>query len=525
MIEISKHWNKIQQQVTPSRQAFLQSLSNPLQVQEEKLNSIIFSNRHTEFGRKYNFENITCYEEYSALVPIHKYTDLEPYIQRIAQGETKVLCDEPIIAFEMTGGSTQGAKLIPYTASGLKAFQKAILPWIGDLLQQKPEIKLGRTYWAISPVTRQLSATSGGIPIGMVSDAAYFGKELESDIINILAVPPQVMMIADIQEWRYITALSLLATEDLSLISIWSPTFLLQIIEEIKFKYESLIQDIATGKTTSFISIPSSPQRAEILKTAITNHTIKTQQIWHNLSVISCWTDAAAKGFINQLQELFPHVWIQGKGLLATEGVVSLPLVGCEAPILAVESGFYEFIDANEQAKLCHKLTTGEIYRLVITTSSGLYRYDLGDKVLVKGWFQKTPLLEFVGRAGIVSDLCGEKLTEDFVLSQMGKPHGFAMVAPSLQPQPHYILFLDGDEYDETSARNKASRLDLALAKNPQYQYARQLGQLGELVALRVKNPLSTYINYALLHRQRLGDIKPSVLSLNCDWENIFSIV
>ncbi|MBE9198495.1 MULTISPECIES: GH3 auxin-responsive promoter family protein [unclassified Nodularia (in: cyanobacteria)] len=519
---MSNYWQKIQTQVTPSLEEFSQKLKNPLYTQTNKLKEIIYNNRHTIFGEKYEFTSITSYEEYAARIPIHEYADLAPYIQQIADGRIQVLCHEGIVAFEMTGGSTQGAKLIPYTATGLAAFQQAILPWIADLLQQKPEIKLGRTYWAISPVTRQSNHTPSGIPIGMVSDAAYFGQKLEDCILHLLAVPPEVSMVADIKEWRYLTALYLLAAEDISFISVWSPTFLLQIIEEIQLKYEDLIADIATGKSTSKIF---SPERAEFLKQAVFNDIINFQKVWQKLSVISCWTDAAAKAFISQLQDLFPHVLIQGKGLLATEGVVTIPLVGCNTPVLAIDSGFYEFLDDNEQPRLCHQLVLGEIYRVVITTASGLYRYDLGDKVLVKGWFQATPLLEFVGRGGIVSDLCGEKLTEDFVLSCLGKQRGFAMLVPHIKPHPHYVLFLDGDEYDANSTITQGLQLDLALAANPQYEYARKLRQLGQLETVRVKNPLATYINYALSRGQRLGDIKPPALNLKSDWELIFSIL
>ncbi|MCG6138577.1 MAG: GH3 auxin-responsive promoter family protein [Nostoc sp. LLA-1] len=512
---ISNNWKKIQTKTTASREEFIQKLQNPLHTQTEKLKEIIYQNRHTKFGKKYQFNTITNYAEYASRVPIHQYAELAPYIQQIATGKTQVLYHETTVAFETTGGSTQGAKLIPYTATGLAAFQQAILPWIGDLLQQKPEIKLGRTYWAISPVTRQSNHTPSGMPIGLVSDAAYFGQELEDSILNLLAVPPEVAMTSDIQEWRYLTALYLLATEDLSFISVWSPTFLLQIIHEIQVNYENLIDDIATGKRTSFL--PPLPQRAEVLKQATVNGVINTQKIWTKLALISCWTDAAAKAFINQLQDLFPHVLIQGKGLLATEGVVSIPLMGCSTPVLAINSSFYEFLDVNEQPRLCHQLITGEIYRVVITTHSGLYRYDLGDKVLVKDWFHATPLLEFVGRGGIISDLCGEKLTEEFVLSCLGKQHGFAMLVPQIQPHPHYVLFLDADKYDATSAINQGRQLDVALTANPQYQYARKLGQLEQLKTVRVKNPLDTYINYALSRGQRLGDIKPPSLNLNSD--------
>jgi hypothetical protein len=548
------NWQQLQAVVKPSLKGFLHALKNPIEVQQRQLQGILNANQESVFGKAYGFRAIRCYEDYCDRVPIQTYDTLAPYIQRIAAGETGVLSCEPVVAFEVTGGSTQGGKLIPYTASGLQAFQRAIFPWLGDLLSQHPEIKAGRTYWAISPV-RPLTKTKGGIPIGMVSDAAYFGEDLGASIAQLLAVPGEFAGIADIEEWRYLTALFLLAAADLSLISVWSPTFLLELVREIWENSDRLIADIATGKVTPHATLAPNPERAAAIASAFSearlrkgreiNHRgaenaeeegereercgdgydqeVDTAAIWTQLAVISCWTDAAAKAFVYRLQALFPQVAIQGKGLLATEGVVTLPLVGCDFPVLAIESGFFEFLDAQEQPWLCNQLVEGETYRVVMTTHSGLYRYDLGDRVRVRGWKEQTPLLEFVGRAGVVSDLCGEKLTEEFVLTQLGKQRGFAMLAPSLRGKPHYVLFLDAAEYNDADATTLACQLDRALATNPQYQYARQLGQLSELVACRVKNPLSIYLNSGLERGQRLGDIKPPVLSKETDWEFRFA--
>lgn len=534
-------WQNIQSKTEKWCDRFRKACENPQQIQQQVLQTILAENSQSQIGQQYDFASITNYSEYVKRVPIHKYIDLADPIHRISLGEKRVLYEEETIAFELTGGSTQGSKLIPYNASGLLAFQKAILPWIGDLLISKPEIKLGRTYWAISPVTRQQDYTPCGVPIGMVSDAAYFGTDLEGDILNVLAVPPQIAMIGNMEEWRYLTALSLLAAADLSFISVWSPTFLLAIINEIKLNYQQLIRDIATGINSDFLSLPPQPERAVYLHNLISKTMFDSRQIWPQLALISCWTDAVAKAFIPQLQSLFPHVEIQGKGLLATEGVVTLPLLGCEAPVLASESGFFEFVESEQAThpqnikpniKLAHELESGKTYRVIITTPSGLYRYDLGDRVLVKGWFLKTPLLEFIGRTGVTSDLCGEKLTEDFAFNQvfnylhqnhLHQNNAFAMLAPSFIPKPHYILFVDGEKWDKTTVESIATGLDLALQTNPQYEYARKLGQLDHLVIKRVKNPMETYTKYALSRGQRLGDIKPPVLNTNTNWEAIFS--
>jgi hypothetical protein len=510
-----KNWQRIEEAALPHLAVFLPALANPLPAQHRQLREILHANRETVFGRKHGFASISSYQEFCQKVPPHTYEDLAPYIQRMAAGETGILCADAVTVFEVTGGSTSGAKLIPYTSAGLAAFRRAIFPWLADLLQKRPEIKAGRTYWAISPVTRQFAKTPGVIPVGMSNDAAYFGEELAECIAGLLAVPADFALISDIAEWRYRTALFLLAAEDLSFISVWSPTFLLQLVESAINQGERLIKDIASGGA----GLPANPERARLVQAALDKNPLDTQMIWRQLDTVSCWASAGAKAFIPQLQELFPHVWIQGKGLLATEGAVTLPLGDCQAPVLAIESGFYEFMDDENQPHLCHQLVEDRVYRVVMTSHSGLYRYDTGDRVRVRGWKEQTPLLEFVGRAGLVSDLCGEKLTEEFVLHQLGNRRGFAMLAPSLQGKPHYVLFLDAAEYNKETAVALCRQLESALAENPQYKYARQLEQLGELVTHCVQNPMECYIKYALERGQRLGDIKPPVLSRETDWE------
>ncbi len=144
-----------------------------------------------------------------------------------------------------------------------------------------------------------------------------------------------------------------------------------------------------------------------------------TNELWPRLTLISCWTDAAAARGAVELQSMFPNVEIQSKGLLATEGCVTFPLVGRPAPVLAVGSHFFEFQEEgreNEDAdpfagcRLAHELDRGGRYSVVLTTGGGLYRYRLNDSVEVVGFEHECPLLRFLGKTDRVSDLVGEKL-------------------------------------------------------------------------------------------------------------------
>src|SRR5207249_3288149 len=133
----------------------------------------------------------------------------------------------------------------------------------------------------------------------------------------------------------------------------------------------------------------------------------KLAETWPRLALISCWADAAAARCLGEVRALFPAVELQPKGLIATEGMVSLPLAGRPAPVLAARCHFFEFEEerARGRCRLAHEVEAGGRYRVVLTTAGGLYRYQLGDVVEVVGFEGQCPLLRFLGKGDRVSDL------------------------------------------------------------------------------------------------------------------------
>ena len=184
-----------------------------------------------------------------------------------------------------------------------------------------------------------------------------------------------------------------------------------------------------------------------------------------------------------QLRQLFPHAHLQGKGLLATEGITTLPFSGCLLP--ALTSHYYEFADEHGQIRPLHQLQHGNRYRLILTTQGGLYRYDIQDWLLAQASpHANVPSLHFIGRSSLTSDLVGEKLTEAFVAQAirqtLASVSGCLLLQGSTTPQPHYILW---HEPTFTPSDHALAELNAALCANPQYHYAQQIGQLGKLTA------------------------------------------
>ncbi len=470
-----KAWQSIRSAIAGARERAFAAMRDVERAQRAQLSEILAHNCDSAFGCAHSFAEIRSPREYAQAVPLQTYESLEPYI------ESNGLTTDVPVAFERTGGSTAGPKLIPYTQAGLDAFARAVHGWLEDLLLHRPDIMNGRCYWSISPAARAQERTRSGIPIGLASDAAYFGRALESSLASLLIAPATDG--SSIEAWRAATVSALSAAPDLTLISVWSPTFLLQILRHL----------------------PEDPRR-----------------LWPQLDTISCWTSGASAGFARDLAAAFSGVYLQGKGLLATEGVVTIPFGDYPFPALAVESGYFEFLDGSGAAHPVFDLTPSAEYEVVLTTHSGLYRYRLGDRVAVRGWAESAPLLEFMGRAGAVSDLCGEKLSEGFVQPHLDGIAGFRLLAPGAVPSPGYVLFLDASEYDDAAAACAANQLDRVLRANPQYDYARRLDQLSDVTPVRVPGAMERYYEYLGGKGRRLGDIKPPGFHPHGDWLTVW---
>jgi hypothetical protein len=479
-------------------------LGSPGAAQREQLARIVCNNRRSRFGQAHDFASIGDAAGYARQVPVRRYEELQPWIDAAAGGEVGALTEEAIVAFEETGGSTAGRRLVPYTAAGLNEFQRGLHAWLDDLLVALPALAQGRFYWSISPAGRAPRITASGIAVGLASDAAYFGDKLAPAIHATLAVPAAVAACKDIREWRRDTLAHLVACEDLSMISVWSPTFLSSLLSSARGDLDELARRCA--------GLPAcDSRRTDRALRELADRQPDFARIWPRLALISCWDQAGAHGPAQALRDAFPRVHVQGKGLLATEALVSLPLHDQPYPVLALQSGYFEFRDAAGAMHTVETVQDEAEYELVVSNASGLYRYLIGDRVRVRGFAGRTPRLEFCGRDG-GADLCGEKLTEAFVLRALA-PHALRFGALAADAAAmRYVLLLDATETPADAATELAAQVECALHRNPQYAHARLVGQLDALAVVRCPDPQERWTALRLQAGQRLGDIKPPVL-------------
>ncbi len=531
--------------------AFSRAQRDVAETQGRLLARLLQRNANTEFGRHRKFDTIRSVDDYRGKVPLSDYEDYQPYVRRILKGSQRVLTSDPVVVMEPTSGSTGPTKLIPYTKSLKREFSRAIAPWVAGAFIQWPRLLLGRAYWAVSPVSRPSYYSESGIPIGFEDDSEYLGSVGRRLVQAALAVPSAVRNIQDMDTFRYVTLLFLLRSWNLSVISVWHPTFLTLTFEPLAQWRDQLANDIAGGQITPpgpisaadlaqlrAIASPD-PDRADQVRDLVDSRSYDgeaSSALWPYLRLISCWAHGNAQAHAQVVARLFPNAVIQPKGLVSTEGIVSVPIRKRSGCALAVRSHFFEFLPASsrpsEDTVLAHQLETGNRYSVVITTGGGLYRYRTHDLVDVVGHVRSCPLLRFVGKESNVSDHFGEKLNEmhvQGVLHSAFARHGisadFAMLALDTGVgHPAYALFIESASALDSSLLSLGADIEESLLQNYHYQYCRDLGQLDALAVFRIeRRALETYAKTCHTSGQRIGELKPPSLHQMSDWSRRFS--
>jgi hypothetical protein len=417
----------------PRYRAFLRALDDPERAQRRRLQAIAGM----------------TYEAFRERVPLSDYADYAEQIERAI--------GDPSLRFVPTSGSTSLRKWIPYPPAFTRELDAAAAPWLADLMLRDPRVMRGPHYWSLSWLPDELRARRGA------NDDLDALPPLRRALLRAtMAVSPAVAQLATSDDAMRETARQLAACEDLALISVWSPTFLLELLR----------------------LMPWPPH-------------------WPRLRVISCWTSSTSGRWAAELAERFPQATVQGKGLWATEGVVTIPFRG--AYPLALRSHFYEFRRGDEIVP-SWELREGDVVQPIVTASSGLHRYALHDRVLITGFLHRTPTLAFLGRLD-GTDLVGEKVSAEVAASVLASVDALTLFAVAT-PRPHYVVVAERGD-----ANALALRVDAALRAHHHYALAREVGQLDAPRAIIAADALARLLVYGRRRGLSSGEVKIEALS------------
>jgi hypothetical protein len=386
---------------------------------------------------------------------------------------------------------------------------------VADLFLHNRDLLHGPAYWSVSPMGTCAQVTPSGIPVGFADDSEYVGGMQRRLVRSVMAVPTSIRALRDMEAFWYTTLRHLVRRRDLRFISVWNPSFLTLLMDRLPEYSDRLVHETPALRYALRATTPG--ERHALL--------------WPRLRMISCWTDGNSAPAAGKLTALFPQARIRGKGLLATEGFVSLPWEMSDAAVLAVRSHFLEFlpVDSNDETDptrphLAHELESGQHYSVVLTTDGGLYRYRLGDQVEVAGREQQCPLVRFIGRRQI-ADWCGEKLHEAHAARVLAAAFAGQRVAPSFAmlacdtsgAVPNYVLYLEAAVPEDKLCEIGAS-VESGLQENFHYRYARRLGQLGHLRVFAARKAEASNLSACVERGQRAGNAKSVALDPRDGW-------
>lgn len=477
--------------LAPTARRFRRALADPQQAQSAAQRRIIQQLRHCEYGQHYNIQNASDWDR----LPIVDYDDLKSWIH--PQKRQSPLTPSSVLFHEPTSGSSGKIKQIPYTRRLLQSFNHLFCVWAHDLIAHGPAFSQGKLYFSISPSFSKSSNNNG-----TQDDADYLSPWLRWLLKPFLVIAPTASTPEDFKDKL---AQTLLLADNLEIISVWSPSFLtaqMSYIREHRERLRGLLQSQMTEHRANLLLSPD----------------IDWAALWPHLKLISCWDSVMAADGADELRSHFPNAFIQGKGLLATECPITVPLIEAKGDVPLLDEVYFEFLDGQGNCYTLQELTVGETYEIVVSQMGGLYRYRMGDRVKVTHHILKTPCLSFVGRDTTITDLVGEKLNLHFVTQQLTQlslsDFPFQSLVAVQQPTPHYVLLLEQHltNAKPTDIKTIETQLDEHLCQAFHYSLARQLGQLSPARVLLATNLAEQLTVQKAKSGQRWGDIKHAKL-------------
>ena len=490
------------------QRAFDRATRDPQSAQTALLMDIVRSNQDSEYGQEHGFSLIAAPDAFCSSVPINTFADLSGRVERMRNGETNVLTSEQPILFNVTSGTTDRPKYVPFTAKGLAASAARSRQWLYRAMRDHPTC-LDHSFMCITGAAVE-GRTESGVPYGSASGMMY--ESLPRVLHSSLALPFPLAGIGD-YDVRYYVMARLGFERDVSLLITPNPMTLVRLAETGVRYQDDIIRGIRNGvlcenwpfeRTEEDAQILAAmgprlrpnPRRAAALEQAISSHgRLLPSTCWNHLTLIGCWLGGSIGFQARRLSEYFGgDVPLRDLGYLASEGSMTIP---CEddtpAGILALHNNYYEFIPSGESAAecgrtlQCHELDEGREYKVILTNHSGLYRYDIHDIVEVKGYYNRTPLVAFVRKGDDMLNVTGEKLhVNQFIqaFQRLRAAHGLSVkqfrVVPNRVELRHELLVDIGAVATEGVVRSVAIPfVDKCLSEaNMEYAAKRKSGRL-----------------------------------------------
>lgn len=509
---------------------FLTALKDCRRAQQEVLQQLLRLNASSCFSRDHRLDQVRSAADLRARVPITGYDYYRTYIDRLKLGEHGALLgpDNKLLMFSLSSGTTSESKYIPITTQFLRDYRRGWQAWGILTFDQHPQVYNLDIVQLTSDFERY--HTPAGIPCGNISGLVV---QMQNPIVRAMyCVPPIVSKINDPTAKYYAALRTSLADPYVGMATTANPSTLIHLAKVANAEKESLIRDIADGTLAPQFDIaPEIRRRLKSFTRRDRNRARQLERIidrtghlyprdyWPNLRVLAIWCGGSAAAYLPSARRFYGEVPVRDHGLHASEGRMTIPVSdGSSAGILEVCTHFFEFIPVSEYGTdnptllEAHELQEGGEYYILLTTSSGLYRYDICDVVQCVGFHGTTPVLEFLHKGAHIANVTGEKLSESQVVvavrecvERLRVELEHYTVSPIFGEPPRYQMFAEhADVGSDRIARRLEADVDASLMRlNCEYEEKRTTGRLGPLQLVTL--PEGTWKSFIRQRQSKLG--------------------
>ncbi|XP_072994526.1 jasmonoyl--L-amino acid synthetase GH3.5-like [Typha latifolia] len=500
-------------------------------VQTETLRRILQENGEAEYLRNLGLGGRTDPGSFKSCVPLVTHSDLEPYIQRIVDGDdSPVLTGKPITSISLSSGTTQGKpKFLPFNDELLDSTIQIYRTSYAFRNREYP-IANGKTLQFIYG-SKQVH-TKGGL-IATTATTNLFREEkfknAMKEIQSQCCSPDEVIFGPDFHQSLYCHLLcGLIYSDEVQFVFSTFAHSIVHAFRTFEEIWEELCTDIREGVLSSRITAPSiraafskilspNPILADSIHKkcmALSNWYGVIPALWPNAKYVYGIMTGSMEPYLNKLRHYAGSLPLMSADYGSSEGWIGSNVNPTLPPELATFAvlpniGYFEFIplerpqgeELENDASIHYiesepvgltEVELGKEYEIVVTNFAGLYRYRLGDVVKIAGFHNSTPELQFICRRSLLLTINIDKNTEkDLQLAV--EDAGKLLAADKLEvvdftshvdcstDPGHYVIFweLSSDASDEV-LNSCCNCLDLAFV-DAGYVGSRKVNTIGPL--------------------------------------------
>ncbi|XP_017980372.1 PREDICTED: indole-3-acetic acid-amido synthetase GH3.17 [Theobroma cacao] len=466
--------------------------TNAYQIQQQLLEEILTQNVHTEYIHKF-LNGSSDKKLFKEKVPIINYEDIKPFMEKIAKGEpSDILLAEPLLELTLSSGTSGGKnKIMPMTAKELdkRTIIRNTLPWsVINKFADGLEHGKGMYLFFVMPDIK----TPSGLRARTILTSCLKNCNFEKLTSSLYTSPNATILCSDINQSMHCQLLcGLLQRDEILSVGASYPYVLVRAIKFLKDHWRELCTNIRTGQLSDWITDlgcrnalslilnKPNPRLADSIEGTCSKKSWEgiIKELWPGTKFVDVILTGSMAQSIPTLEYYCGGLPLVSTYYSASEGYLGINLEPlCKLSnisyTLLPNMAFYEFIPIKENhTELADQpqhsegiyyqdcvetqdkkeeiepvelvdVKLGQCYEIVVTTFTGLYRYKIGDVLMVTGFHNNAPQFAFMKRQGVLLSIDMESTREDGLSK--------AVTQAELLIEPLALILTDYTSYADT---------------------------------------------------------------------------